>query len=441
MKKLGLGLLGLIVIVVLYYFTVGSKQITSMLQAQLDAELTRMQAQGFGVSDRKKTEAKEHFIISLEEAKKASLYFEKRGLLLSEEEAKKLKGAKLGVDVFYLKSGIAFDLYPLALPTRMNTLATNENDRQLLIQLEKMIEKKTFLVHADIDYTATTFKGYMKDMNETVQNEGEEIKLATQGLHFSGYIKDGEIVELKQTLEALHLYTSSEMGIHILGLKSAYISTGTTVYDYTADYTIKTIQMNSGFQGTLLADGFTLHSASSVKDGLAAETLKTKIQSIKILNSKEHMGLKNSVLDVKVNNLDVDAFEKLQNVDPNNEQELNVLLQQLISKNVHLEISNLSADKVTLEGKNMEGFWLDAMLDIDKSLDISSLETNPISALDKVDANFKISLSKELFDMVSQHPKAMIVLMVFKPEISLGKYIYRLKLKDGSLSVNGKPIR
>ena len=64
-----------------------------------------------------------------------------------------------------------------------------------------------------------------------------------------------------------------------------------------------------------------------------------------------------------------------------------------------------------------------------------------MSALNKIDASLKLSLSKALLDVVSQHPKAMIAVMLFKPEKNLDKYIYSLELKDGSLSVNGKAIR
>jgi hypothetical protein len=154
----------------------------------------------------------------------------------------------------------------------------------------------------------------------------------------------------------------------------------------------------------------------------------------------DRLALESSLLDMKVDNLDVSAFEKLQNLDPENTEAFDAALQKLISNNVHLEIMELSADKVTLHGKKVDGFKLHSSLDIDKSLKVSRLEANPMYALDKIDANLEISLSKALLDLISRDPKVMIALMIFTPKELNGKQVYSVELKDGSLKVNGKSV-
>jgi len=439
LKKLGLGILGLIVVAAIYYFTLGSSQVTQRLQKQLDAELSKLQTQGFSVSDREVKDDKEHFVISLDEPKKAAAFFTQQGIQFNVEEAQELKGFKLGVDVAYLSGTVALELYPAALPTHLKTSMTKENDKKILAQIEKMIERKTFLIHIDIGHDATTFKGYMKDINETVEGE-QEAKLSMQGLRFSGEFKDEKIIKLKQTLNTIRLYMSDGININLSGLQSNYALTGTTAYDHTADYSIEKIKINGNTEVALLANNVSLLSTSSVKNGLASETLKTKIKNIEVAHKREKIGLQTLIFDMKVDNLDVDIFEKLQKIDPDNKEEFDALLQKLISNNVHLEISTLSADTVTLHEKEIPGFTLHSKMDIDKSLNIYRLNINPMHALDKIDATLKVSLSKALLDVIAEDPKAMIACMVFKPKKVLDKRVYDFNLKNGSLRVNGKSI-
>ena len=439
MKKLGLGLLGLIVVTVVYYFTLGSSQVTQRLQQQLDTELSKLQLQGFSVSDREVKDNKEHFIISLDEPKMAAAFFTQQGMQFSTEETQELKGFKLGVEVAYLRDAVALELYPAALPTHLKTSLAKENDKQILAQIEKMIERKTLLMHVDIDHDATTFKGYMKDINETVQGE-QETKLSVQGVRFSGEFKDEKVIKLKQTFHSIHLYVSGGININLSGLQSSYAHTGTTAYDHTADYSIEKIKINRNTEASLLANKVTLLSTSSVKNGLASETLKTKIKNIEIMYRGDKTSLQTLVFDMKVDNLDVNVFEKLQKANPDNKEEFDALLQKLISNNLHLEISTLSADTVTLREKEIPGFALHSKITIDKSLNIYRLHLNPMHTLDQINANLNVSLSKELLDVIAEDPKAMIAFMIFKPKKVLDKRIYDLKLNNGSLRVNGKPI-
>jgi len=439
MKKLGLGILGIILVAALYYFTLGADQVREKLQQELSAQLTELESKGFSISEREIKKREEHFVISLDDPKKAPAFVTQKGLEFPVQDAEELKGMKMRVDVEYLSHAVALELYPVALPTNLSTAVTNENDKKILAQIEKMLEKKTFLLHVEADYATTTFKGYVKDINETLQGE-EEAKRRLQGLHFSGKIKGDKVSQIDQTLNVMRLYVSDEINMYLSGLQSNYTLTGDSVYDYSTEYTIEKVRMDSSDEFELTADEIMVHSTSAVKDGLVSETLKSKMKAMEILLEGERLALENSILDLKVDNLDVSAFEKLQTVDPENEQEFNAALQKLISNNVHLEITTLSADKVTLQGKKVDGFTLHSTLDIDKSLNISRLEANPMYALDKIDANLKISLSKELLDVISRDPKAMIALMIFTPKDVNGKQVYSVELKDGALTVNGKSI-
>jgi len=440
MKKLGLGLLGLLIAGAIYYFTVGSKQITSLLQQQLNTELTQMQTQGFTVSDTTTTDNAQHFTVMLDDPKKALPYLKQKGLVMAEEDLAQLQGAKLGVDVLYEYTGVGFDLYPVSLPQSLYADA-DESDKKLLQQLEAMMTKKAFLVHAEVDPSGTAFTGNMKDINETLQGEGETIHFSSKGLQFKGTLDNTEIKNLDQSLDSLAIETSDELHIQLLGLQSTYASTGATAYDYTTQYSMQTLKINGGTEGSLLADGFSMQADSTVKEGLLQETLLTKTKSIKMLGGTEELGFENTALDIKINNLDVNAFEKLQNADPQNQVEMQAILQQIVSKNVQFELTNLSADTVVLENQRLNGFTMNARLDIDKSLDIASLQINPMTALESIKTNLNVSLSKALFEKLSTYPDLSLVGMFVQPEIANDTYTYRLELKNGDLLVNGKSLQ
>ena len=439
-KKLGFGLLVLIIVAILYYFnhTENVKNLNT-LQEAVNVQLTEMQTNGFTVSDRELKKDSEYFVIQINDPKKAALFLTEKGIQTSIEDAKELTGIQLGTDVTYLKDMITLELSPLTLPTYLKTAFTTENDQKVLTQLEDMIKNKAFFMHVDIVHSTTTFKGYIKDINEKIEGE-KEIRLTLQGLHFSGDIKREKIVRYMQRFDTLHLYMSDELNRTISGYQSHYALTGTTAYDYTTDYSIENIKIAEASEGTLFADTISLHSTSTVTNGLATETLKTKIKNIDLLFEKEKFGMQTLDMDMNVSNLDIDTLEKLQKTDPNKEKEFDAHLETLVSNNMHVDISNLSVDKVTLHGKEMYGFTLDAKLDIDKSLDIYRLGMKPKYALHKIDGDIHLSLSKEILKLLKEDPEFMIGYMMYRPKRSLGQRIYNINIMDGSVKINGKPL-
>ncbi|MBT8348373.1 MAG: hypothetical protein HKP62_02860 [Sulfurovum sp.] len=437
-KKLGLGILALIVVAVLYYFnhTENVKNLNT-LQEAVNVQIAEMQTNGFTISDREIKKETEHFVIKINDPQKAALFLTEKGIQTSVEEAKELTGIQLATDVTYLEDMIALELYPLTLPTYLTTAFTTKNDKKVLAQLEDMIKKKIFLMHVDIVHSTTTFKGHIKDINEKVEGE-KEVKLTLQGLHFSGDLKKEKIVQYMQRFDTLHFYMSDELNRTISGYQSQYALTGTTAHDYTTEYSIEKIQIAEEAEGVLFADTISLHSTSSVTDGLATETLKTKIKNMDLLFEKNKFAMQTLVMDMNVSNLHMDTLEKLQKTDKS--KEFDGHLETLVSNNMHVDISNLAVDKVTLHGEEMNGFSLDAELDIDESLDIYRLGMKPKHALHKIDGTINLSLSKEILALLKEDPKSMLFYMMYRPKRSLGQRIYNINIMDGAIKINGKPL-
>jgi len=446
MKKLGLGIgiAALIILSVLYYLNLSEteqRQTIELnhLQEKVSQQLAQMQTNGFDIFDRQMEKEKEHFFITIVDPGQASAYLTQRGLRITPEEAEELKDLKFSVDLLYLNNIFSLDIYPVALPPYLKNAITKENESNILTQLEELIKRKVFFMHVELDHSGTAFKGHIKDIDETLQDE-KAVNIQLFGLHFSGNIKEEKIVKFEQTFKRAYLYMSGEINETISGLQSSYSLTGPTVYDYTSQYSIDQIKSAEDPDNTLLAESLIVNSTSKAENGLASETLKANIKNVDILYEKEKIGFKTLVLDMNISNIDVSALDRLQNIDTKKEKEVDSLIETFVAKNMHLTISNLSAQNVVLRGKEMGGFNLDANLDIDQSLDIYRLNIQPKHAMNKMSGDIHISISKEVLTILKEDPEFMILYMMYRPKRKLGQRIYDIKIGDGELKINGKKV-
>jgi hypothetical protein len=380
---------------------------------------------------------------SLDEPKKVATYLTAQGAQISAHDVEALKGFKIGIDVTYLSdaySAASFDMYPVALPTSLTSATMDDDEKKALLQIEKMIEKKTFLVHVDVNKLGTGFKGYMKDINEVIEGE-QPITLAMTALKFTGDLKDDKIKGINQTLKNFTMKDENDaLNIQVNNLTTNYTLTGDTKYDYTTGYTIDEILVSAKDEFKLSINNITMDSDSKVKNNLAFLTAQTEIDSIHFTEGQKTSTLETLIFDMKADNFDMDAIEKLSTIDPNNEKELLATFQALISHGIHFEIPNFSVKNLKFENQKLEGFKLTSSFDIDKSLDLASLEQNPMAAIGAMDANINLELSNQLFGLLAQQPQAVMAMMMIQPKDVNGNKVYHLELKDGKLSINGKPM-
>lgn len=440
-KKLGLAALSLIIIAVVYYKTTGSAQLTTNMKTEVATQLTSLQAQGFLVEEREVNEKKEHFVISLDETEKITNFLNNQGAQITPQDLEGLKGLKIGVDVTYLAdtySSASFDMYPVALPTSITSASLDADEKQTLKQIEEMIEKKTFLVHVDVNKLGTGFKGYMKDIDEVIKGKSD-VKLTMTALKFTGDLKDDTLTGIKQTLKNFTISAADELSAQFTNLTSNYTVTGTTKYDYDTSYTVEKMLFlaEDGFK--VQANNLSMDSNSKVNNNLASVTVDTKVARVHYTDNQKTTVLDTLVFDMKANNFDITALEQLETIDPDNDEELLAVFQKLISHGVRFEIPNCSVKEIEFEKQKFEGFKLSTTFDIDKSLDLATLEQNPMAAIGAMDANLHLILSNDLFALIAKQPQAVMAMMLFQPKDINGEKVYKVELKDGALTVNDKP--
>ncbi|MBA1420441.1 MAG: DUF945 family protein [Epsilonproteobacteria bacterium] len=443
MKKLGLGIIGFVLVAAIYYITSGASQLTIQMKEQVDADLATIQTQGFAVEGREMSEKKEHFVLSIEEPKKVASYLTSQGAQVSAEDIEALKGMKIGIDVAYLAdaySAASFDMYPVALPTVLTSAHMDADDKKALEQIQKMIEKKAFLVHVDVNKLGTGFKGYMKDINEVVEGTNP-VTISMTSLKFNGDLENEKLKSIKQTLKNFGIHgKDDEINIQLNNLKSNYKLTGDTSYDYDTGYTIEEIIFTAKNEFNLRVNHVSVDSDSKVKNNLASITAQTKIDSIHFTDGQKTSALETLSFNMKADNFDMQAIEKLETIDPNNEKELLAVFQQLISHGIHFEIPNFSVKQIEFENQKLDGFKLTSSFEIDKSLDLSTLEQNPMAAIGAMDANLNLALSNQLFGLLAQQPQAVMAMMLFQPKDVNGQKVYKVELKGGKVTVNDRPV-
>ena len=366
MKKIGLGLITVILVAVIYYFTSGSAQITQEIKSQVNSELATLEQNGFTIKDREIKESEEHFIITFDDPKKMVDFFAAQGAQMSIEDASALKGIQIGVDAKYLNdaySALSLDIYPLNLPAGITGLDMNKEDTLVIEQLNKILEKKGILVHVDFNKLLSSFKGHVKDIHETLQGE-KEVKVAVEGVTFKGEIEKGKISKLEQNLKRMTFEAKDEANIKLSELSSHYKRTGPNSYDSTSGYAVKNILLsglNDKSKVLVSIDNMIGDSTTSIKNDLAQSSMKATADKVKFEADGEKSLLEGITFNFNIKNLDMLALKKLEEADANNEAEINRLIQELISKGVSIEIPTFEIKKIEAKGKKMEGFTLTAM--------------------------------------------------------------------------------
>ena len=445
-NKLGFGIIGLILVAVIYYFTAGSAQITEEMKIRVNTELNMLEQNGFSIQEREVKAKEEHFVLSFDDPQKIMKFLKQQGSKIALEDAKSLVGIKIGMDLQYLNdsySALSVDMYPLNLPDSISTLQDlDKEDKELIKQLNDMLKRKALLIHVDFNKLLSSFKGYIKDIHETLQGE-KEVKIAVEGVTFKGEIEKGKISKLDQNLKRMTFEAKDEANIKLSELNSNYARTGLTSYDSTSGYSVKNIQMSGVDESSKVLvsiDNLRGDSITSIKNDLAQSSMKATADKVKFEADGEKSLLEGITFDFNIKNLDMLALKKLEEADANNEAEVNRLIQELISKGIAMEIPILEIKKIEAEGKSMDGFSLTANIDVDKSLNLAALQTNPMVALNAVNTKTKVTLSSELAALLAQQPKAMLFMMLIPSQEINGKKVYEVELKNGSVSVNGRKM-
>ena len=438
MRKIGLGLIGILALAAIYYFTSGSTRVTEEMKKQVNHELTTLQQNGFGIENREVGKTQEHFILDFSEPEKIIAYLKYQGVQINTKNLSSLKGMKFAVDAKYLKdaySALSTDISVKALPDEV-VAALQKKDPGLLAHINKMIDDKSLLVHIDFNKLLNGFKGYVKDINETFTDD-VPVNLLAKGMTFEGSLANEKLKTLKQHIAQLSLHADKAVEVVLKNLTATYTLTGATNYDAQTTYSVKNLKAYAADDFQMEGINIKGTSTTALHNKLLKSSASSTIEKITLQEKQNRYALTETSLDVTLDNFDIEAFEKLQKTDPRDRLAINKLSEQILTQGIELNISNLSSKEVSIQHQPMGSFHLNAYGKIDSSLDLTAAQQNPLILLQALSAKTHIEASPALFSHLMQDPRAMMVMMLIPPQEKNGQKVYDLKYLKGKLTVNG----
>jgi hypothetical protein len=445
MKKIGLAFIALISVGAIYYFTVGSTQIVTEIKKEINHEVIKLEKSGFVVENREVKESSEHFIIEINNTKDITKYLKKDNPNISEADIEILKGLKVGIDIEYtptVKDAIALDIYPIKLPIFL--YEEIKDDNKSLEAIDKMLKDKLILVHLNINKLLSGFDGYLKDI-DTKFGDNREGHLLTKGFLFKGDIKDDNIKNLHQDIKEMSFEAGKEIKMVLSNLK-IFIENPIDEYgNNSSNYTIESLDIKneSNDSFSLIVKNISGSSKDTQKGELIDGIANFKIASIDYSTNNEKILLKDTNTDIKIENLNIDAMKRLENISEDKNisfEQMIPLLKKITQSALSLNISDLSIKSITNNGKEIDGFNISALAKTNKNFDWKGVESNPMLLMQLGDIEANIALSNELFNIIGQAPNMMMVMMLTQPIDKNGTKVYDLEFTQGSLKVNGKPF-
>jgi len=436
MKKVILAAVIGLITVALFFFSGGEKKLIQEAKKQLSQELQVLSQHGFEVKTLTNKEKEDHFILSIHDPQKVAAYLTMLGNETSAEDIAPFKGTAFGADVHYLKdtySAISTDIYPVTLPAR-----TYERlDKTLQQHIQRMIKNKKLLVHIDVAKDFQHFKGYLKDINETLRTADDSLHLQTKGWRFSAQTDQGRITQIHQEIQQLLLSDAHGINTSLEQIESLHQFIGPTLYDINTTYRIGRIHLKQEgfFSGEL--DDITLASSNRVLNGLLHSKFLAMVQRLKTIIGTHTLEAKALQWDMAVDNIDIATLEKLQQIDPTQKQKIQEAFSQLLAKDIRLTIDHISVLEVIEDNRSMGGMQLKAALGIDKQADLYRLVENPLLLLRVIDADISLNISDAIFARITKDPRAMLVMMFLPPQGNNGQKRYTIIIKKGKTTING----
>jgi len=436
-----MGTLGIALLAMVYYFTVGSTQLIAQMQMQVNSKIATLKNKGFAIKESNISKTAKHYVITLDNPQKIAKFLLSQGIALSTEDIRAFQGLEIGMDVHYLGTmsrAVAFDVYPLVLP-RLYTLAMhNSHDKRMIKELERMLKNKTFLVHFEVNKLFNHFSGSIKDIDEVIKAD-KMIHIMMKGMDFEGEIKDKRLSKLSQELKLLALKVNTTFDMNITKLESHYRLTGAGNNNYQSQYILEKVALQSDDMYFHINE-VSIDSYVNLENILSGFGINFHSQEIAYRNTKQETLLSGIDFEMNTDNFDMTTLKKLETINPNDEKEVIESLQKIISYGITLSMPNFSIKSLRLNQQNLDGFELSSHFEIDKSLDILSLSHNPMGAISAMNVNLYLSLSSDVFALLAGQPQAMMAMMLVPPNDVNGSKVYDIKLQDSKLTINGQPL-
>lgn len=448
MKKIVTLLIALALSALIYYFTVGSSQLTEALKQEVNHELTTLTDHGFTVEDRSIDSQTEHCVLTVQEPEKIHQYLLTQNAQINLEDVQLLQDQKIGVDIEYLPSSsdaIALELYPVNLPRTIYE-HSKPDDQKAIEVLEKMVNEKLFVAHINVNTLGTGFDGYIQDIDHAFELDGNRSHIIMKDWTFKGDLDNQTVTRVSQNLQQFHYGLNDTVTLQLNNMQ-ATIDTANED-NQTVQYTLESLSLQSDLNETfeVTINGIQGVSEDKINGDLLSNQSKFDVNFVEFQNKEGYQKFDHVTVDTAVRNLNMKALTQFQNFadTPQDEnrsfEQMLPLLKALTGADTAIDINRIAITSITENNVTYNGFDMSLHAEVDKDFNWDQVDENPILISTLFDLKANLILSDKIAEMLAQNPKALMFMMFTQPKEHNGNKIYDIEYTQGSLKINGAPL-
>lgn len=353
------------------------------------------------IQNRKKRDTGESFTIIFTTPKTDTNLSNKGDLTIDENN---LSGLGVYNDINYTKDSFSAISTLVLFPQDINT---NKEERLLT---EKFIDDKVFTISSNYNTNDHRYQISLKDINLSIP---EKVKIETKGIQANGYYDQNNLTK-QQSKFSIDL-------ISITPLKA----------DLFGEY-IKMKKLQAVSKTEVSGENLSINYAIS-------------IDLLDMNANKEHSKIEKVNLSMSIGNLNLKAYENLLKFSQENaenledSEELQVLAMELFarSKDMYIEVSDLSLSGLMAEGKNLGPVRMSARVSLKGTKElIQKIAVAPETAIGAFSAKVRFQFPKDILQEVYKEDKSVGSMATLFAKYENESVVYDAIFKDGKLIIN-----
>jgi hypothetical protein len=422
MKKIII-IASVLILTILGYMIIAG-MIEKNVQQSVQERITDLTNHGFDIEKIKKDQKSDHYILTFKDMQKITPFIQGFNVKLSANTIDALQDMQIALDVqnnHGFLDDIKIEIYPIKLPSEMK----NSLDADELKAIEQHLKQKTFMLYLSFDKSLSDFKGHLQDIN--IKELKKELKI--QGDTFNGKIKSGKIISYEENIKEFSFKTDEKNIVRFSDMYMAKRAQGKDTLE--KHYTLKTKTFFMALQeSNTTVDNLDVDFSWIANDTTVDASIKGTLGALALNNKDQMRAFEGIILDVDIKNINQTLISK---INKNKLKDIDEFSKLMSAKNPIVTINTFEAKKIKQDKVSTEGFQIQGkiMSDASKSSDQDIYKSLMI--------NGKLTLSKSLFDLLSQNPSMDILFMLVPQEEKENYYIFDIYYDD-TLTVNTERI-
>ncbi len=369
-----------------------------------------------------------------------------------------IDGTKLEVKVQYskipLSDSVSIDVYPLKLSENITNMI-KDNDVGFSEYISDFLSNKGFVYHLKYNLLSKKFNGHIKDIDESYTlASGFKIDFKLSGSTFNG---EGILIapkKLNSKVDEISLKVDKNFenfDILFSNMSNSLVSESKT--DYITNSKIKRIALNAidkdSNKTKIIFDNIDADFSINTKNNQLEIFTKLTWDKLFVNTPKFITDLDGFKYEVSLAKIDKDSFESIMDLinqakiiqTPQIQKQMDDNITVLLAKGLELKIVDFSVAKAIVnKTEDLDSFSLKADFILPPNTALIKKHVNPINIINKMEVDMLIKISKKMFTYFNEIQPLLGMTKDFAKEQNQD-FVFDIKIYDGNVTVNDKPIQ